>query len=48
MSLNRRYTGFTLLEVLAVIIIVATLSGMSLLAINQAFDRRYESHADQL
>jgi type II secretory pathway pseudopilin PulG len=34
--------------VLVVIVIVATLSGMSLLAINQAFDRRYHSHADRL
>ena len=40
--------GFTLLEVLAVAIILAVLSSMSLLAINQAFDRRYYSHAEKL
>ena len=51
-SLNRlcesRAGGFTLLELLVVIVIIATLSGMSLLAINRAFDRRYYNHADRL
>lgn len=40
--------GFTLVEVLTVTVIVAILTSMSLLAFNQAFDRRHSSHADQL
>ncbi|MGB2045155.1 MAG: pilus assembly FimT family protein [Porticoccaceae bacterium] len=40
--------GFTLIEILVAVMIVATLSAMSVLAINQAFDRRYIAEADRL
>ena len=40
--------GFTLIEILVAVMIVATLSAMSVLAINQAFDRRYVAEADRL
>ena len=36
----RRQAGFTLIEISVVVIILATISAMSLFAINQAFDRR--------
>jgi prepilin-type N-terminal cleavage/methylation domain-containing protein len=42
MNTNRQ-RGFTLIEVAVVVMIVATISAMSLLAINQAFDRRYSN-----
>ena len=45
---KRGNEGFTLVEVLTVTVIVAILTSMSLLAFNQAFDRRHSSHADQL
>lgn len=44
----RRQAGFTLIEISVVVIILATMSAMSLFAINQAFDRRYQSQADNL
>ncbi|MDG2501144.1 MAG: type II secretion system protein [Porticoccaceae bacterium] len=47
MNINRQ-RGFTLIEVAVVVMIVATISAMSLLAINQAFDRRYSNEADRL
>ena len=40
--------GFTLIEMLVAVMIVAALSAMSILAINQAFDRRYVAEADRL
>ena len=45
---ERGCKGFTLLEVMTVTVIVAILMSMSLLAFNQASDRRHSSHADQL
>lgn len=45
---HSRQGGFTLIEVSVVVIILATISAMSLFAINQAFDRRYKSQADNL
>ena len=45
---RRRQGGFTLIEISVVVIILATISAMSLFAINQAFDRRYKSQADNL
>jgi prepilin-type N-terminal cleavage/methylation domain-containing protein len=46
---TKRYRdGFTLLEVLTVTVIVSILTSMSVLAVNQAFQRRHSSHADQL
>ncbi|MBT7375273.1 MAG: prepilin-type N-terminal cleavage/methylation domain-containing protein [Porticoccaceae bacterium] len=44
----RRQNGFTLIEIVVVVMIVATISAMSVLAINQAFGRRYASEADNL
>ena len=44
----RRQAGFTLIEITVVVVILATMSGMSLFAINQAFDRRYQSQAENL
>jgi prepilin-type N-terminal cleavage/methylation domain-containing protein len=43
-----RQTGFTLIEITVVVVILATMSAMSLYAINQAFDRRYQSQAENL
>jgi prepilin-type N-terminal cleavage/methylation domain-containing protein len=40
--------GFTLIEILVAVMIVATLSALSVLAINQAFDRRYVAEANRL
>lgn len=48
MPTHTRQKGFTLIEIMVVVMIVAMLSAMSLLAINQAFDRRYVSQADRL
>lgn len=45
---KRLQDGFTLLEVLTVTVIVSILTSMSVLAVNQAFQRRHSSHADQL
>jgi prepilin-type N-terminal cleavage/methylation domain-containing protein len=44
----KRQQGFTLIELSVVVMIVATMAAMSVLAINQAFDRRYSSEADKL
>ena len=43
-----RQAGFTLIEIAVVVVILATISGMSVFAINQAFDRRYQSQAENL
>jgi prepilin-type N-terminal cleavage/methylation domain-containing protein len=43
-----RQAGFTLIEIAVVVVILATMSGMSVFAINQAFDRRYQSQAENL
>ncbi|MDA8920455.1 type II secretion system GspH family protein [Porticoccaceae bacterium] len=48
MVAGKRQRGFTLIELSVVIMIVATMAAMSVLAINQAFDRRYSSEADRL
>ena len=42
-----RQGGFTI-EIAVVVIILATISAISLFAINQAFDRRFVSQADNL
>lgn len=44
----KRQQGFTLIELSVVVMIVATIAAMSVLAINQAFGRRYSSEADKL
>ena len=43
-----REQGFTLIEIMVVVMVIATMSAISLLALNQASDRRYESEADKL
>jgi len=48
MTTLRQQQGFTLIEMLVVVMIVATISAMSVLAINQAFGRRYVAEADRL
>ena len=49
LMIARQYQrGFTLIEMLVAVMIVAALSAMSILAINQAFDRRYVAEADRL
>lgn len=48
MVAGKRQQGFTLIELSVVVMIVATMAAMSVLAINQAFGRRYSSEADQL
>ncbi len=45
---TKRQNGFTLIEIVVVVMIIATISAMSVLAINQAFGRRYSSEADNL
>ena len=45
---GRREQGFTLIEIMVVVIVIATMSAMSLLAINQTSDRRYETEANKL
>ena len=47
-SFPSRQAGFTLIEIAVVVVILATISGMSVFAINQAFDRRYQSQAENL
>ena len=44
----RNFRGFTLIEVLVVVAIVALMSTFTLLAINQSSDRRYASEAERL
>lgn len=41
-----RQQGFTLLEIMVVVSIVAIMSGLSFFALNQATDRRYTSQAE--
>ena len=48
MVAGKRQQGFTLIELSVVVMIVATMAAMSILAINQAFGRRYSSEADKL
>ncbi len=48
MVAGKRQQGFTLIELSVVVMIVATMAAMSVLAINQAFGRRYSSEADKL
>jgi len=49
LMIARQYQrGFTLIEMLVAVMIVAALSAMSIMAINQAFDRRYVAEADRL
>ena len=48
MTTYRQQQGFTLIEMLVVVMIVATISAMSVLAISQAFGRRYVAEADRL
>ncbi len=46
MLYSSRQRGFTLLEIMVVVFILATMAGLSLFAINQASDRRYSSQAE--
>ena len=48
MVATERQQGFTLIELVVVVMIVATISGMAVLSINQAFNRRYSSEAEKL
>lgn len=43
-----RHSGFTLIEIMVVVFILATLSLMAVLAVNQADDRRYSNEAEKL
>ena len=43
-----RHGGFTLIEIMVVVFILATLSLMAVLAVNQADDRRYSNEAEKL
>lgn len=44
----RQQNGFTLIEIMVVVMIIATLSLMTVAAINQAFERRYSNEAEKL
>lgn len=44
----RQQSGFTLIEIMVVVVILATLSLMTVAAINQAFERRYSNEAEKL
>jgi len=44
--LNSRQRGFTLLEIMVVVFIIAIMAGLSFFALNQASDRRYSSQAE--
>lgn len=48
MKKGQRQKGFTLIEIMVVVVIIATLSGFSFFAINQATDRRYLTQAEDL
>ncbi|MGZ0190291.1 MAG: pilus assembly FimT family protein [Alphaproteobacteria bacterium] len=43
---NSKQQGFTLLEIMVVVFIIATMAGLSFIALNQASDRRYSSQAE--
>ncbi|PCJ42768.1 MAG: hypothetical protein COA71_04505 [SAR86 cluster bacterium] len=44
--LNPKQQGFTLIEIMVVVFIIATMAGLSFFALNQASDRRYSSQAE--
>ncbi|MDC0598266.1 type II secretion system GspH family protein [Gammaproteobacteria bacterium] len=48
MKAIRLSKGFTLIEIMVVVTIIAIIAGFSFLALSQAGDRRYLSQADQL
>jgi prepilin-type N-terminal cleavage/methylation domain-containing protein len=45
---NRKQTGFTLIEIMVVILVIALVTGMSVLAVNQAGERRFSNEAEKL
>jgi len=45
---NRNQTGFTLIEIMVVIVVIALVTGMSVVAFNQAGERRFPSEAEKL
>ena len=46
MPANSKQNGFTLIEIMVVVFIIAIMAGLSFFAINQASDRRYSSQAE--
>lgn len=45
MTVSQRQKGFTLIEIMVVVVIIAIIAGLSFFALNQATDRRYTSQA---